>query len=145
MQKKEICSPCWSTPAKMSIVPVCSESTELSMAGGFQYVSKLPPANDFPGAGKSDREIAHPCLPGHRTVKPHLGGHVSTVAVINTDCFGAGQSRCVHCAVSLCSKSLLFCTSMVLLSTKTCCLVWLGHKNGAACVRDDGTKCSSDI
>lgn len=111
------------------------------MAGGFQYVSKLPPANDFPGAGKSDREIAHPCLLGHQTVKPHLGGHVSTVAVINT---GAGQSRCVHCGVSLCSKSLLFCASVVLLSTKTCCLVRLGHKNRAACVRDDGTKCSSD-
>jgi len=24
------------------------------MAAGFQYVSKLPPANDFPGVGKSD-------------------------------------------------------------------------------------------
>lgn len=104
------------------------------MAGGFQYVSKLPPANDFPAVGKRDREIAHPCLLGHRTVKPHLGGHVSTVAVpglINTDCFGPGQPRCVHCAVSLCGKSRLFCASIVLLPTKACCSVRLGHKNEA--------------
>lgn len=114
------------------------------MAVGFQYVSKLLPANDFPGAGKSDREIAHPCLLGHQTVKPHLGGHVSTVAVINTDCFGPEQPRCVHCAISCCGKSLLFCTSIVLLPIKTCCSVRLGHKNGAACVGDDGTKSSSD-